>query len=1295
MITKLLTYAITLPLLAIITPTAHSKRSISTTHSQSNSTTASPKNHQKAAKHPLISSQLTPTLSPHTLQPYPAPPKITPPPTCQDPQSPIQRQILASQLANSRTTGLQQLQDDEIQSRFVRLTKQPPSLVMQAGESRLLLITYYVKLIQGSTTNIPCNYSISLNYTLPVVKTEGNYTAIFVTAENIKALNSPTIKALIVVSDERTTYPEFELHIQTQYFVGVNTINSVDFYAKHNDFRFPENTSYHLPIDQYIFGTRPNVSITLAKGNQSTIKSVNISKRLNWTYFELTQGVSNMLSQVSSLDVGGFKVVTKKYAFYMYQDMFDPENHALLQVFQFSHRYMSIKQVYVARIAKITMLNWFKHSDDSFFIAGITVGMNPQTVFYYIEKKEDSSDNNPQFVLRQSNMPYPLQAVSNIQASDSSLKVILFGLTKPPEITKEMDNTQRLVPLVISFLPFTVTEQIVPHKEPYQIKSLAYKVNNLSRSAAQLTVNVSKFYCTDFLAFKSASSIYIAQRWLWLDCVDSGGSAPQNIILKLNMNLSIYAAVQAKRSLTVDKPFKCHRNKGAVFMSDRMDGIYMKGHYPEDLLLMSKDELREGFDPNADVQFYYQCIPDSLVILIIGTQMQGYKTKIMLVKAYMDWASSRVMDSRFIINGDSDYVDFMQKPMILPFLDKFDGMLYIYTNMVVDFDSEETGKSSYSSSTKKLTRMVYDMKYPRITFESTVPATEQLTVYPYNRGTSKGNVSYNVTLNILPERKINVEKKFNVSGLLTLFVGDYDFSKLLNITGPMQSIYIRNRPHEIHIQRRHEFLHGDMEIVNNAFDFYLDSDYLFAINNLKGSISRFKQPGNLKTATTKLLYQYSKPEVDFKYMSNALNIKNETVRCYILALHQGVDIRISFFRVTDLPNYDFELKTWEISLYVNLNAIDKLKAEVDFVKMVHTTNKNFADSDGSVYIASGDIVYCYSYEIFMAEFSYTLIDVIEKRVFDDTDERYFLDLDVISYNDRIPHVYESGVYTLMPNWLIYKQTHIDVSIKSSKYTRDYKKFRLPDLASFLSCHMQNVTKDSVYDRCLMACSRLFVYTVEIKRKLTKTTDKDMLDDFGQRVLIEEGFIENMETYIIPTGLSTKSIQEGFGYFAVLTEVDKYRTKELLIFKKGTYDVHTSLYLPYEMKLKYYLVYYKHNNTELLYVQEDHQRLTVYALGEMKLIIGPGYRGNGSEKFDVMVQSFGSSGLFSALNFTVKYNRKSTINQVQRFYSLIVLACMGIGLFLIGYTTFLYLQSPVKERLGMRKAESFKTPKMIT
>ena len=1116
-------------------------------------------------------------------------------------------------------------------------------------------------------------------------------------------------------------------------------------------FHIPENSDFRLPIDKNIFGENVNVSVQTQAN--SSLTNMHVMKKTKYDYVGFSGYINEILRGIHSLDTSFSKVVTEYFYLTIGKDTLNMPGYQTIKLYSFNHQLKTASFEYIVRTYRfIELQKVVKINPTSFVIFAVIdpklSGTYQTGVYSFKAYKASEYKKRGDFAKQPGEWyieftEYPLgsvfQGVSNAVLSMKDHRN--YDLVVLPESVLGQGVVLQL--LILSFYPLEVIPNLGPNLPTLSYEELFGMINDLyDQKILSFRVVAKKSTCIDILNFSQNRG----RKFVWLGCVSPTKSESRNRVQKKNEKdndfyiFKFYVKIQIDPKIQLLNAFReppeltgryvesCYTNDMVLF-ADMIDyGIFMKSRDKDFKNIMKPDFMYQNMTKEeiAGSSYTLTCIEDSMYVYLQIYNSKKNKYIFYQMQSFEGWSNSRIKDINMLeeIGPVRPLVTSLSS---LSFYIPQTSEMVVYTNLHRT-ESEPAAPTDLNIEYKTVVAMTIHMRYPKISFNTSHPSEETLTIFPFNQKKLKVFVK----IFVLPVQKteiIKIQKPGKINP------GQYEIDEFLKFKGQLQSLYVVNRSDKINILPRLTYQSIDMNTVSGCPHFIYKSEFAFCCSNLE---TIYKDRINNKKYTFYKRKDYNDKSV---IIGLAWQELKPGLRLFLIASSYEDNIFLIFYKVLS------DLSTKEVLAWTELftkivmppESIKIFDISQVPIKFAHKINRHSDRYQGIFYLTTNSLFLSYGYNTINNKLVVNRLNQAGTEMFAFGEYSGFIDTSVVSFSDFIPNIYESMVFFVLHGNIRAKQFGLNHRIKPSSAIIGNQRFDILKDVRMISCKDVSFLAQSkmFMVRCLVVCDYLdaFVYTFRVDLKstaeceITGLGERGELVDLGRKASLEAeykdygvraedftGFgnlgperladsdkgrvcaagpeLEKIDHYFIPRGYRAQKIIQGRNYFVIFCSNREAHTGELMIFKKnrnlGTNNttpyVWASLYIPYETSVNFFFKYDHGNGKEGLVLHENIGALIFYDLQTMKLEVKEGSLA--VERLGIKVMNFGEeiADKSSLFNLSYRINDLGTeklehIQQIHLCLMVIVYLCAVIGLVIIGRLIFALVTRNFGEKVG--------------
>ena len=576
----------------------------------------------------------------------------------------------------------------------------------------------------------------------------------------------------------------------------------------------------------------------------------------------------------------------------------------------------------------------------------------------------------------------------------------------------------------------------------------------------------------------------------------------------------------------------------------------------------------------AGSNYTLDCIKDSVYVYLRIFNPKAGKYIFYLLNANRIWASSRIKDIN-MLEEMGRVEPLVNSATIVTFYLPESNDFVVYTNLEKT-KSRGSQLKDLNIESKDVIVMTVHNKYPRISFNTTNPSKETLTIYPYKE--RKVKLLVNITVTPVQKTEVTV---FQVKNKLK--PGVYDIDEFLSFKGAIQTLYIFNKTEKINILPRVAYRRVNMSVVNGCHFFIYEDEFAFCSSPTK---TIYKDRVN-----NEQIFMYNKTA--FNSESTLIGLTWQQlepgIRLFLIIASYKNKVYLIFYTVV----YDLTTKRTQYwgesstTITVPSRRIFLFNVSQSQVSFEHKTSKYLDQYQGIVYFTTNSRLQSYGYNVFGEILDIDSINREGTEMFGYGEYSGFIDSSVVSFSSYIPNIYESMVFFISHGFIMAKQYSVDHRLPPSPFLDDVTRFEFLKNARMINCgQVKYVAQQKLFFiRCLIVCESLdaFVYTftanlhpseecrlLESQRERVVDSDKQSYSkgffdsrlrssaSFGSgsgnfdqnRVCAGNPNLVDIDSYFIPRGYEAKSIDYGRLYFTIFCVSEEAQTGELMIYKQG-------------------------------------------------------------------------------------------------------------------------------------------------
>ena len=1243
---------------------------------------------------------------------------------------------------------------------YPKRVKAPVHVIIQENETVILIYNEFVKLFNSSGEEVECNITSNWpsegSYPYENVKNEDNKWGLKIEGRkvpNIGELNR--FRAVVHLSVGNRTYGSMRFEaIITRVVPHLNyDFEIIDYNPlKPWHFHIPEYTNFELPIDKNIFGE--NVQVSLKTQPNSSLTNIKIENKTDYAYVNFEGDMSELLNEINSPDAYSHHIATEIFFISIVKDTLNMPNFQIIKIYSFNHKLKTTTFEYSVRTNRFFAIHHIiKVNSTDFTIIAQTdfrTGKdgNMMTGIYQFSAEKASEHKQKQGEEKQLGNWYvrfnfyhidqDFQHVSNIVLSTKTSRKYYFMALERLRINPQerIFEKQLLKSFVLMFSPLAVLPSMNVYEEQLTNRGLANMINQLYEENL-LSFNVSYFGsgCIEVLQFSRTRS---GLKHAWLKCASfqtftSPGIDPNLLFL-------FYVKIRLDRSLKIIKAFReplefknrdvesCLINDMILFADMKGYGIFMRGRDGDFCNIMKKDFMYQNMTEEeiAGSSYTLECFEDTIYAYLRIYNTKAEKYIFYLLEATKHWSNSRIKDIN-MLEDIGRVRPIINSPTFISFYLTNSNKFIVYTNLYKASQPTGSQPNDLSIESKQVLVMTVHNKYPKITFNTTVPTNEILTIYPYKE--NKIKVLVNITVTSVQKTEVSVIK--NPKKLKT---GVYNIDDFLNFKGGIQSIYIFNKTEKINILPRLACKGINMNVVSGCPFFIYHKEFVFCSSGIQ---TVYKDKVNNKKT---ILYKRSSFDSQSTLIGLAWHQLSAPTRLFFIIDSYKDKIYLIFYKQTFDPKTRIT-KIWSKSfttISVPPKSIYLHQYQSQRLSFEHKINKYSDRYQGVIYLTTSSMFLSYGYNFIGDKLDLDEINVASNEMFGYGEYSGFIDSSVVSFSNYIPNIYESMAFFVFHGYIMTKQFSIDLQKPATPSLFVRRRFIFLKRGKMIDCSDVNYHhgQKMFTIKCLVVCDVLdaFIYTFRVKLKHSyqcevaaiaqsqeghsnrgspsevyfegvRSSSLDHAENFDKnRVCATSPKISDIDSYFIPKGYTTKKISHGKVYFVIFCICEKSDTGELLIYKQGgpvggdddratEPYVWASLFIPYQTDVNFELRYNRTSGKETLFLQENDGSLIFYDIQSMKLEIQDGSKA--VEKLGIHIKNVKGEIAENSSSFNLTYHvedsERGVSEQIQSInISLLVVAyaCFVSGVVLISIFTIFYVLMIVGERLGYEHQRKF-------
>ena len=1249
---------------------------------------------------------------------------------------------------NNLSVGIQPQKNTSNSSTIIYPIRTRAPFYINIQESETMILTYnkFFKLFNSKNEvldcNITSNWTKTRKYPYENITTEDNHWALKIEGSKVpNTTKMSTFDVLIELKIGNKSYGivRFLLYIwkavphQPSYF-------DIGDYDPNHIFHFylPENSHFSLPINKNIFGE--NVSVSIKTQPNSSLTNIQIMNKTDYSYVGFSGYINEILSEIHSPDTYFCKTVTKYFYLIIRKDTLNMDNFQTIKLYSFNHRLKTASLEYTARTSRFIKLHKVVkvNSTDFVIFSRIEPDNNNKykTGVYYFKAWKPSRYNKRggehgqqvgNWIIEYSyfQIEEDFEDVSNIQLSTKDhRKYDFFGLKKSQggrgEVVKSM---------ILDFDPFAVFPNLDPRIPILNYSELIGMINGrYDQQILSFDVEASGTTCMDILKFHKDQRT----KEIWLRCLSPSKAGTQNknfenlnfyVKIKMEPEIELVSALSEPPEVKNRKIESCYTNDMILFADMKGYGIFMKSRDKDFKNVMKTDFMYQNMTEEeiAGSSYTLTCFEESTYAYLQIYNSKKNKYIFYVLQSLHGWSNSRIKDIN-MLEKIGPVRSLVRSFASLTFYLPGSNDLMVYTSLH-RVGSKRAENSNIESKTAEV--MNIHLRYPKISFNTSYPSQETLTIFPF----IQKKLKVFVKLFIIPVQKTEIIK---IQEDQKIRPGVYELGEFLKFKGQLQSLYINHRSEKINIRPRLTYQSIDMNIVNGCPHFVYESEFAFCSSHL---MSVYKDRVNDKQYT---FYRKTTDNADSVIIGLAWQQLTPGLRLFLIACSYKDNICLIFYEVkSDLRTK--EVISWNgrsTKILIPPESIRLFDISHTPVKFDHKINKNGRAHQGQFYLTTNSVFLCYGYRYNIRGKTLLVekLNQAKSKMLGYGEYSGYVDSSVVSFIDFVPNIFESMVFILSGGCIWAKQFVLDYRIKPSSSIFDTQRFIFKKEGRMISCKdVHYVPQSKMFlIQCLVVCDYLdgFVYTMRVDLKpwdecrirgvsgdaeeglfegenkaeknyahveggLRSVDRSRVASSEEDRVCASRPEIETIDHFFIPRGYRAQRLKEGKNYFVIFCTCKESHTGELMIFKKTSRRggdnatlpyVWASLYIPYETTVNFLFRYDHRTGSEGLLIQKNNKTLIFYDLQTMKLEVKEGSKA--VESLGIKVMNFGAEIADNSSLFNLSYRiedlgrqESEQIRKIDMCLMVIVYLCAAIGLILIGRLSFILLTRHFGEKVG--------------